>query len=81
MGNYKEFYFSQLGNSKLVITKIYPEERPEGTYLKNWTIYENHPEDIPGRIVNEARADLAISILDPVEKTFSFGMLTIIQYR
>jgi hypothetical protein len=78
-----QFYFSQLGNAKITITKIYPETETvigENSF-KSWEIYKNTPpfdgdEDLlPRRLTN-----LPVSLYHPIEQTYGFGILTLTIY-
>ncbi|MCA9477612.1 MAG: hypothetical protein KC535_00510 [Nanoarchaeota archaeon] len=71
----KEFYFSQLGNAKLNITEIYPVTIAQPQ--RSWQLYDNQPTTL----AEQAQATLPVSLYNPIEDTYSFGVLTIIQYR
>lgn len=75
----KEFYFSQLGNSNITISEIYPVSNP----VLKWNIYQNLPSEksvsATGLLVS--RVDLPVSLLNPISNTYSFGILTIEKYN
>lgn len=76
---YRQFYFSQLGNSKLVVREVYPDPTKDP-----WVIYENNrtlDPTVPQDRVLQAQANIPVNIYHPVTGTYAFGILEITEYR
>jgi len=62
-----EYYFTLLKNSRIKIREVYPDKGRE------WLLYDN-----PGRGINAIPVYLPINLYDPFTKTYSLGIMEII---
>lgn len=63
-------YFDVFENSRIAIAEVYPNNR-------SWVIYERRPQ---AKRLDERTVFIPVSIYDPIETSYSFGMLNVTTY-